>query len=387
MANHLHSSIKDTHMFRLIPFMSLVLASVLGAVQGGSNLSSTSQFPVEFQVEWEPTSLSGLSHITWSPDSRFITSLTDGDRGTVEFFNIETRQVERVLILSEVFVNDATVGNYNPPAWSPSGQFLSVENDRTVHIFDAQTLDIVFTLPIQRNWRGYGWITGDQIVFSKYSAPGVVIVDPFTGAIVHEVDLMMPDYMRPEDELMAWNEATQFFAMPLQDTRVRGYEPRPIGFWDASGNLLEADTTDGADAGCFYPYPNDYYGLNSLDWTNAGDKLAALGYDAGVVICELQAGHPVTTQLIEPLWADKQSAPWYSATPTGMRWSPDGRWLLVASYSDNGICPIFVFDALHDYRLDQVIIEPDTCGFDSIYWSPNGDYLIVGHRLGQVLPS
>jgi len=308
--------------------------------------------------------------VAWSPESKFIALCGNDDK--VKVLEFDGTNVTSFTTTIPGATDALTLD------WSPKGDFLSVgiKNDVGgaeffVYRFDPHALDVESILVDEVSEE-----IGIDINSLKWSPCGryIALGTKISGSI---------------DEIQIWGfDGT---SLTLTDTYNPGSEVKEVSFSPDGKYLAIAylKSTDNIEVLRFNPLSTDILdplssitatsfseaNLNSIDWSpiacNSKYFIAVGGSQNNSTSIEVLTFNETT--LISTDTAD------HGATITKVKWSPNGKYILVTGAEGSDDVEIFSFD---DSATGSKIVSKDTEDMlasvaNSGDWSPNGRYIIT----------
>ena len=303
------------------------------------------------------------SPVAWSPDGqRFVA----GDAsGNVTVWTRDGTRISRQQKLDQYAVSSLT--------WSPNGQYLTAGGDGFVHLWHAQSgLDLA-TYP--RADRSLAWSPESTRIASGNESGEIQIWQAASGRVSLQVQAYN-DVISPPIDSLAWSPDGLHLAAIGPEA---GDAP---ALWDTTtGKATALPWSEGV-------VNRLYSAIRVIAWSPDGRSLAA-GYAA-----DRDIGRLVFWSLDESTraWKHLRSVDAHVQTVNGLAWAPDSAHL--ASVGEDHTMHIWrasTGELLTTYTSDwsggNLAWWGVTEGYAlrAVAWSPDGQYLLTGDNVGQVL--
>ena len=307
----------------------------------------------------------------WSPDSKRIATLV---------INLQSLQTQLQIWDATTGGNRLTVPlvyDLNEVHWSPTGQYLALNNLQTIVIVDSQTGKIVNTIQYRgiaashpsatsrvplsslipraggRGFYSIGWTPDGRslAVAASYTTYGnVELLNPVTGA----VNATFSEHASSISDTLSFSSDGQYLAVSYAtDSR--------IVVWQVSTQTIA--------------FEQDDVQAEIIAWQPGTHNLArAVPFPSSIQLWNIS-----TKKLLKTYAStSKVSTTWSPSSEVSFTWSPDGKALATYDNLSHG---------LSQPAINKVVIVDATSGvqiatytsqhafIESVFWSPNGFYL------------
>jgi WD40 repeat protein len=278
----------------IFKFNLLILFLIFTILPSCTNIKSTDIDSVDVEEIADLQELSGLTNVSWSPDSKkFATS----QEGKVQIWELEINKDKEYSINNLKELPAQTDGLIVSLAWAPDDSILIGGSNDGAWLWDPHTGNQVKDLELEYGTHSFTWSPDGNFMASSSNDGYVRIWDTANDWSLSQIFVSIPDTIRE----VTWSPDGKWIATT---------EENDVKLWDAETGELTQTLEGHKDI------------VGHIDWSPHSDKLASTSDDQSIIIWDTQTG---SGQFILD----------HNAYVSSIAWAPNGE--ILASGSGDGI--------------------------------------------------